>query len=83
MFDSDEVPEDICVLKDLPIWAFHGGEDEAVESWQSQILVDALCQCPAEVRFTLYPDAHHAESWKRAYTDPELYTWLLQQWLEK
>ena len=83
IFESDEVPEDICVLKNLPIWAFHGEKDDAVPSWQSQIMVDALRQCHANVRFTHYPDANHADAWKQAYTDPELYTWLLQQQLEK
>ena len=83
IFESDEVPEDICVLKNLPIWAFHGGEDESVPSWQSQIMVDALRQCPANVRFTHYPDANHADAWKQAYADPELYTWLLEQRLEE
>ena len=83
IFESEEVPEDICVLKDLPIWVFHGGEDEAVPSWQSQIMVDALRQCPANVRNTHYADANHADAWKRAYADPELYTWLLEQRLEK
>ncbi len=83
IFESDEVPEDICALKDLPIWAFHGGKDESVPSWQSQILVDALRQCPTNVRFTHYPDASHADAWKRAYADPELYTWLLEQRLEE
>jgi predicted peptidase len=83
IFENDEVPEDICALKNLPIWVFHGGEDESVPSWQSKILVDALRQCPANVRFTLYPDANHADAWKQAYADPELYTWLLEQSLEE
>jgi len=83
IFESDEVPEEICVLKNLPIWVFHGEKDEAVPSWQSQILVDALRQCPANVRFTHYPDANHADAWKQAYADPELYTWLLEQRLEE
>jgi predicted peptidase len=83
LFESDEVPEDICVLKNFPIWVFHGGEDESVPPWQSQIMVNALRQCHANVRFTHYPDANHADAWKRAYADPELYTWLLEQRLEK
>ncbi len=82
IFASDEVPEDIGVLKNLPIWAFHGGEDEAVAPWQSQILVDALRLCSANIRFTLFPHANHADTWKRAYDDPELFTWLLEQRLE-
>jgi hypothetical protein len=33
------------------------------------------------VRFTLYPDANHRESFERAYNDPELYAWLFEQHL--
>ena len=33
------------------------------------------------LRFTLYADADHDESWTRAYADPELYAWLMQQHL--
>lgn len=84
---SDEVPEAICDLKSLPIWAFHGGADDVVLPMQSEVLVEALEACGADVRgadlrgadlrFTLYPDADHAGSWKRAYADPEMYDWLL------
>lgn len=78
---SDEVPENICDLKDLPIWAFHGGADDVVLPMQSEVLVEGLQACDALVRFTLYPDTDHAGSWKRAYADSELYDWLLEQTL--
>jgi predicted peptidase len=78
---SDEVPENICDLKDLPVWAFHGGADDVVLPMQSEVLVEGLQACDADVRFTLYPDADHAGSWKRAYADSELYDWLLSQTL--
>jgi hypothetical protein len=38
--------------------------------------------CSDNVRFTLYPDADHLESSNRAYANPELYDWLLQQSLK-
>jgi predicted peptidase len=76
---SDEVPDNICDLQDVPIWVFHGTGDEVVLPRQSEVLVDALRACPSEVRFTLYPGAAHDESWKRAYADPELYEWMLAQ----
>jgi len=76
---SDEVPNSICDIKDLPIWVFHGGADDAVLPQQSQILVDALKDCGSQVQFTLYTDATHDQSWKRAYADPELYKWMLVQ----
>ena len=81
VFGSDEVPDNICDLKDAPIWVFHGAKDEAVSPEQSQVMVDALQGCPGNVKFTLYPDAAHDQSWKLAYSDPDLYEWLLQQTL--
>jgi predicted peptidase len=80
---SDEVPDNICDLEDLPIWVFHGAEDDVVLPRQSEVLVNALRACPSEVRFTLYSGAAHDESWKLAYGDPELYEWLLAQTLEE
>jgi len=74
---SDEVPESICDLKDVPIWVFHGALDTTVLPRQSEVMVDALRACGSDVRFTLYPDAEH-DSWTETYDNPELYTWLLQ-----
>lgn len=81
-FRSREIPDNICVLKELPIWTFHGGEDRAVESWQTEILVDALKTCGSNIRYTLYPEADHPQSWTKAYADPELYKWLFAQTLK-
>lgn len=75
--DSFEVPDNICDLKDVPIWAFHGDSDEIVPAAKSEVLVEALLKCGGNVRFTLYPGADHIDSWMRAYADPELYSWLL------
>jgi predicted peptidase len=75
---SDAVPENICDLKDLPVWAFHGAMDDLVSPRQSEIMVEALRACGGDVRFTLYPDADHY-SWTETYANPELYAWLLEQ----
>jgi len=76
---SDEVPGNICDIRDVPIWAFHGGADDAVAPRQSEVLVEALRACGSDVRFTLYPGAAHDTSWKLAYADPDLYEWMLEQ----
>jgi predicted peptidase len=76
---SSAIPENICVLKDLPVWVFHGAQDTNVVPSQSEDMVEALEACGGNVRFTLYPDADHPASWTRAYADPELYRWLLEQ----
>jgi len=67
-----------CTLRDIPIWVFHGAEDDVVPSSKSDEMVKALQDCDAYVRYTLYPDVDHF-SWVPAYKDPELYKWLLQQ----
>lgn len=77
LYKSQEVPDDICILKDLPIWAFHGAQDTVVDPYHSQVLVDALQACGGHAKLTMYPEAGHQVSWKNAYADPELYDWLL------
>ncbi len=66
----------ICVIKDLPTWVFHGAKDETVPLSQSEAAVKALKDCGGNVRFTVYPKAGH-DSWTETYDNPELYTWFL------
>lgn len=77
--ERDVVPRNICDIKDMPIWVFHGQQDDIVPPRKSEMMVNALRRCGSTVQFTLYPDANHRESWARAYADPNLYEWLLQQ----
>jgi len=79
--ERDIVPRNICSIKAVPIWVFHGAQDDIVLPKKAQLMVNALKKCGVDVRFTLYPDANHRESFARAYTDPELYTWLFAQHL--
>jgi predicted peptidase len=71
-------PERIQVLKNVPVWAFHGAEDEVVPLQGSQELVDVLKAHQGNVKFTVYPDTEH-DSWTQTYENPDLYEWLLQQ----
>jgi predicted peptidase len=68
----------VCILKDVPVWAFHGAKDTVVPLEESLRLVRALQECGGNVRLTVYPDAGH-DSWTSTYDDPALYDWLLQQ----
>ncbi len=71
-------PENLCDLKDVPVWVFHGEKDVGIPHEQTaDILVDALQACGGQVRYTLYPDAGH-DAWTKAYSDPALYAWLLE-----
>lgn len=76
---SRAVPGNLCALRDLPIWAFHGTADEYVPAFQSQVMVEALSECGGNIRFTLYEGVDHEGTWTRAYADAALYRWLLEQ----
>lgn len=71
-------PEKIATLKNVPIWVFHGADDEGVPVHYSEQLVDLLKNLDAPVRFTKYPGVGH-NSWDLAYGEPELIPWLLEQ----
>ena len=78
-FTDFELPENLCLLKDLPIWVFHGDKDSAVQYQLSEILVNGLKACGSvEVKFTLVPDGEH-DVWSDAYADPLLWDWLLSK----
>ena len=68
----------LCVLKDKPIWVFHGAADEAVSLSGSQNPVEILRECGADVRFTVYPDLDHGASADETYRNDNLYAWFLE-----
>jgi predicted peptidase len=65
-------------LRHLPTWVFHGEEDDIIPVSESRIMVRALQEVGAPVRYTEYPGVEH-DSWDPAYAEPELATWLLSQ----
>lgn len=65
-------------LVDLPIWAFHGAEDQCVGLRASQAMVDAVRKAGGDVEFTVYPGYGHGIC-SVTYTNGRLYEWLLAQ----
>jgi predicted peptidase len=63
-------------MKDIPVWAFHGEEDEAVPVEMSRIIVKALQEAGGQAKLTVYPGVGH-DSWSQTYENPELYEWML------
>lgn len=66
----------VCALKDVPVWTFHGLLDQVVPIEETTKMVRALQRCDGNVQFTVYPMAGH-DSWTETYDNPELYEWLL------
>jgi predicted peptidase len=66
-------------LTTLPIWVFHGENDEAVPSARSQQMVEAIRAGGGEaVRYTQLPGIGH-NSWDPAYNSKEFTDWLFSQ----
>lgn len=65
-------------LRQLAVWAFHGGKDPVVPLEESQRMVNFLKKLKvSEVQLTVYPEAGH-DSWTQAYADSELFAWFLK-----
>jgi predicted peptidase len=68
-------PFQACRMKGVPVWAFHGADDDVVPLRASQEMVEALRDCGGDVRLTVYPHVGH-DAWTPTYANPDLYGWL-------
>jgi dipeptidyl aminopeptidase/acylaminoacyl peptidase len=66
-------------LRTTPLWIFHGDADTVVPVDQSRKLVAALKSLGAPVRYTELPGADHTAAPALAYSDADLFCWLLSQ----
>lgn len=72
-------PDDAEKLKVLPIWVFHGDQDNAVPFSRSVEMVDAIKTAGGDkIRFTSLEHIGH-NCWSATYSTPELYDWMLKQ----
>lgn len=65
-------------IKSIPVWAFHGAEDEVVPPARTRVMVAALQTAGARPGYTEYPGVKH-NSWTWAYKEPHLLNWLFKQ----
>ncbi|NTX34623.1 discoidin domain-containing protein [Myxococcus sp. CA033] len=75
----------ICNLRTLPTWPFHGGSDSqggADKSTGLKTMLETQCggTTSAMLSPTVYPGVGHSNTlWQNAYATPALWTWLFQQ----
>lgn len=62
----------------LPVWVFHGSDDNVIPVTEARKMVAALQQSGGRVQYTEYRGVGH-ECWDLTYGDPNLVKWLLQQ----
>jgi predicted esterase/sugar lactone lactonase YvrE len=67
---------DLCTIKDIPMWAFHGELDNVIPLSDAQSVINTLIRCGGNPNFTTYPNLYH-DCWTTTYANPAIYTWLL------
>jgi predicted peptidase len=65
-------------LTRMPIWAFHGEQDQAVSVTRSRTMIAAIKRAGGTPRYTEYVGADHA-IWDRVFAEPELLPWVFAQ----
>jgi predicted peptidase len=72
-------PARVRAIREVPVWAFHGEDDNVVPPEETTVLVEELRRAGApDVQVTLYPGVGH-DSWNQAYATEELYEWMLDR----
>lgn len=70
-------PQQVCAIKHVPVWTFHGDKDSTVPIGRTEEMVNALKTCGGNVQFTVYPGVGH-DSWTQTYNNPQVFSWLLE-----
>ena len=71
-------PKDAPLIKDIPMWVFHGDKDDVVPLRLSQEMVDAVKAAGGNPKLTIYPGVGH-NAWTSTYNNDEFWKWLLDQ----
>ncbi len=64
-------------LKDVPVWAFHGADDDVVLCTESRKMTDAVNKCGGSAKLTVFEDCMH-NCWNRVYAEGKAFDWLLE-----
>lgn len=67
----------ICRIKKVPVWTFHGTADDLVPFGITERLVKSLNDCGGNVKFTRLEGEGHAIQY--LYLKDFIYQWLLKQ----
>jgi predicted peptidase len=66
------------LIYQIPIWAFHGDQDDVNDVRYSRLMIDALKKYKGSPIYTEYPGMKH-NIWSKAYNEPGLFEWLFSQ----
>lgn len=67
----------ICQIRHIPVWTFHGAADEIIPISETERLVKRLNRCGGKVKFTRLENEGHGIQY--LYENASIYDWLLKQ----
>lgn len=70
--------ERVQKLATVPIWAFHGADDDVVPPERSREMVERVKAAGGKIQYTEFKETSH-NSWDQAYGDKKHIKWLLKQ----
>jgi predicted peptidase len=73
--------ETAMLIKQIPIWIFHGSNDKVVKASRSNDMYEALKKVGGKVKYSEFKDVGH-DSWKPAYAEPAFLKWMFGQMKE-
>lgn len=73
-------PAQAELIKDTPIWAFHGDADPVVSVEYDRTMIQAIKDAGGDPKYTEYPGVGH-DSWTPAFAEPDLLPWMTGQCL--
>jgi predicted peptidase len=65
----------------IPVWIFHGADDDIVPVTESRKMYAAMKETGAEAHYTEFQGVKHV-SWDKAYDDEKLFPWLFSKTLD-
>ncbi|MEA1986463.1 MAG: prolyl oligopeptidase family serine peptidase [Candidatus Marinimicrobia bacterium] len=66
------------IIKDIPIWGFHGALDKTVNPNRTRDMIKAIKDAGGNPKFTEYDSLAH-NAWDKTYGNPELLEWMFGQ----
>lgn len=77
-YDFGTLEDCVQALAKIPIWAFHGADDEAVPPEKSRQMVELVRAAGGDAQYTEFPETGH-NSWDKAYAHRKAIQWLFSQ----
>ncbi len=77
---NEFLPAGLQSASRVPVWAFHGSDDQSVPIIESERMLKLLTQGGnPQARLTVYPGVGHVGAWERAYDDLAMWQWLFSR----